>query len=246
MTNGVFVTGTGTGVGKTFITSILVHGLRRRGVDAVPAKPFQTGALTNAEGRLCAPDLLEAADSCDIQLTDEEEALLAPCLYEPACSPHLAAAMSGREPDLDAVLASLEKAGANRDFLVVEGAGGIMVPISDGVLMADFAARLGMPAVVVALAGLGTINHTLLTLGALRHRGIKIAGVILNEVNPADGDDEFIVEDNIRTITRLGGVPVAGRIPFRPTATPWPPAILEECGALLDIWKDLPEGARPA
>lgn len=236
MDNGVFVTGTGTGVGKTFISAVLVRGLRSRGVDAVPAKPFQTGALTNAEGRLCAPDLLEVADSCGISLHGEEERLLAPCLYEPACSPHLAASMAGSPPDVPAVMQALEKAATRREFLVVEGAGGVMVPLVDDFLMIDLMERLRLPVIVVALAGLGTINHTLLTLAALRHRGLEVLGVVLNEVNPAEGDEEYIVEDNMRTIARLGGVPVLGRVPYRATGAPWPEAILEEAGGMINVW----------
>jgi dethiobiotin synthase len=210
---GFFVTGTGTGVGKTVATTLLVHGLRAAGIDAVPAKPIQTGCVPGADGALLAPDLVEVLAATHLDPDPETRALMAPLCYTDACSPHLAAAREGRPVNTAAVVAALKELNTRHEWIVAEGAGGIMVPLDGDTLMIDLVAWLGLPVVVVAHAGLGTINHTLLTLGALSARGITAAGVILNEVDPVAPEDVYIIEDNMQSIARLGRVDVLGRIP---------------------------------
>lgn len=224
---GIFITGTGTGVGKTYVTCALLRALRQQGVDAAPMKPFQTGALRDG-ATLHAPDLEEALDAAGLRPTAEELPLMVPFLYEPACSPHLAARLIGVvEPDAsmpsltEQVMERVEALLARHEFLVVEGAGGVLVPLSTHETMRDLMAGLGFPVLVVAQAGLGTLNHTLLTLEALRRVGIQVLGVLLNEAGP--DAPEYIVEDNLEYLRQRGSVPVLGLIRNEEKA----PAVME-------------------
>lgn len=176
---GVFVTGTGTGVGKTVVSAGLASAL---GGDYW--KPVQTGCLedsdTDTVTRLAALGPGRAHPPAHV--------------YEAPLSPHEAARLEGAAIDL----ADFELPGTDR-ALVVEGAGGLLVPLNDRHTMADLISRLGLPCVLVALSGLGTINHTLLSLEALKARHIPLLGVIMN------GEPNAANADAIRT---FGGVPV--------------------------------------
>lgn len=179
---GVFVTGTDTGVGKTMVSAWLV-----RGWQAAYWKPVQSGTADGWDA--------------DVVRTVAPQAPIHPSTYalpEPL-SPHAAAMQAGTEIQLDAFHLPPE-----RRPLVVEGAGGVLVPLNDRHTMADLMQRLGLPVVVVARSGLGTINHTLLTIEALRRRQIAIAGVVLNgPANPS----------NRQAIEHFGGVAVVDELP---------------------------------
>ena len=212
MTRGIFITGTGTGVGKTIVTAAILRAARAAGIDAVPFKPVQTGAV-DGPGGLRAPDVEFCLAAAGLRLEPDEAALMAPLLYKPACSPHLAARIEARPADLDTIRSCAETLLARHDAVIVEGAGGVMVPLNDSATMLDLMAALALPVLVVAINGLGTINHTLLTLSALRQAGIEVLGVVLNQPDPPAGADEFIRRDNPETIARFGGVAVLGRLP---------------------------------
>jgi dethiobiotin synthetase len=192
---GIFVTGTDTGVGKTWITAALVLALRERGHRALPVKPVQTGHRDGDPGDL---------DFTLARLDEAPPVALRPHLNRarlpmPA-SPHLAAQRAGlalRVEDLAADVAAVQRSG----FLpVVEGAGGLLVPLNDRETMADLAARCGLPIVLVARGGLGTLNHTLLSVEAVRARRLPIAGLVINDHASSWGEIE---EDNLRTLARL-------------------------------------------
>lgn len=202
---GVFVTGTDTGVGKTFVAGALLGALRRCGCDAVPMKPVQTGCR-GRRGALCAPDLDYCLAAAGLRPSSEEKALMAPYRFRPACSPHLAASLAGTGIRVARILAAARRLAAAHGFLVVEGAGGVLVPLGGGVCMGDLMQRLGLPVLLVARPGLGTINHTLLSLEALRQRGLCVAGVIFNHACPDRAD--VIARDNVETVERLGRVRV--------------------------------------
>jgi dethiobiotin synthase len=225
---GLFITGTDTGVGKTIVAAGIVRRLRARGFDAVPMKPVQTGCARRADGSLDAPDLEFVLRAAGMTATEEEAALMCPYRYEPACSPHLAGRMAGREVKIGDIVKCAEKVRSaecgmrnqnERRVLVVEGAGGVMVPIDEIETMVDLMRRLGLPVVVVARAGLGTINHTLLTVGALRGAGMTVAGVVFNRTEAGGEADAFICEDNAATIARLGAVTILGCLPWLPGLT---------------------------
>lgn len=214
MIEGLFVTATGTGVGKTLVTAGVLRNLRRRGVAAMAMKPVQTGAAPDAQGRLDAPDLAFVRQAAGLEMDEATCALAAPFLYEPACSPHLAARLAGRPIRFERILDCAKKLAARHEMLVVEGAGGLMVPLGEDGMMIDLAAALCLPVLLVAQSGLGTINHTLLSLEALRHRGLRVLGVILNDTQPLNESERFIHDDNANAIATFGGAPVLARIPW--------------------------------
>lgn len=200
---GYFVTGTDTGVGKTCVTAALVAIWRGLGVTALPMKPIQTGAACEF-GALRSPDLDFCLNSCGLRLNDADYALASRYRFETPCSPHLAARMAGATIAINNVRADCEALALNHDALVVEGAGGLLVPINEKQSMLDLMVALALPVVVVARPTIGTLNHTLLTLAELRRHGLEIAGVVLNDSVPMEwGAIEY---DNLETIQRLGKV----------------------------------------
>jgi len=212
MIRGVFITGTGTGVGKTVVTAAILRAARGAGIDAVPFKPVQTGAADGPDG-LRSPDVEFCLAAAGLKARPDEAALMAPVLYKPACSPHLAARIEDRPVDLDSICSCAAALLARHDALVVEGAGGVMVPLNESRTMLDLMAMLGMPVLVVAANALGAINHTLLALAALRAAGIEVLGVVFNQPDAPAEADEFIRRDNPETIARLGGLAVLGSLP---------------------------------
>ena len=180
----LFITGTGTEVGKTMVTAGLLRGMRRRGVDAVPMKPVQTGGQTGPRG-FEAPDLQFSLETAGPNPGPEERALMNPYCYEPACSPHLAGRMAGHYPDIGHIVACAEKLRAVHDAVLIEGAGGLMVPLDESRTTLDLIQALGCPVLLVAHIGLGAINHTLLSVTVLRQAGIPLLGVVFNAPNRA-------------------------------------------------------------
>ena len=139
---------------------------------------------------------------------------MCPYRYAPACSPHLAARMAGDEIQIDEILAAAGKLAASGAALIVEGAGGVFVPLSRRQSMIDLMTRLALPVVLVARGTLGTINHTLLSLQALRAAELNVLGVVLCDCRPTDRD--FVREDNPRAIAEHGAVEILGEIPYLP------------------------------
>ncbi|MBX0323296.1 dethiobiotin synthase [Halomicroarcula sp. F13] len=170
---GLFVVGTGTGVGKTVVTAGLTGWLRARGRDAVAVKPCQTGYPPD-------DDAAFVADACG---TDAA----ATCLrrLEPALAPEVAADVADADLSYDEIRSGVRAAVAAHDVGVVEGIGGLRVPLADGEEVLDLVADLGLPALVVARSGLGTLNHTGLTVDALRANGVPVHGIVLNEYQGA-------------------------------------------------------------
>lgn len=214
MIPGLFVTATGTDVGKTMTVAGIMRQLRRRGVEAMVMKPVQTGAVADGQGRVVAPDIDFVLRAARLEVDAQDMPHVAPYLYEPACSPHLAAELSGRPIRFDAIAESARRLAARHEFLVVEGAGGLMVPLGEDGLMIDLAAKLAMPVLLAAHSGLGAINHVLLSLEALRRRNLRILGVVLNDARPVSEAERFIHDDNARAIKSFGNVRVLARIPW--------------------------------
>lgn len=213
MRNGVFVTGTGTGVGKTLTTAILLKILLAEGIDVVPMKPVQTGAECDRSGNFVAPDLDFLLQMAGLESSSKERSLMNPYLFQPACSPHLAANLEDRPIEFPKIVSAFSELLENHQFVIVEGAGGALVPIDSKLLMTDLMLELDLPVVVVANSQLGTINHTLLTLEALRNRGIPILGLVLSDQDESAADD-FIANDNVKLLTERAGVPLLMRVPF--------------------------------
>lgn len=202
---GVFVTGTDTGVGKTYVSAALLSALRASGVDAVPMKPVQTGCACR-QGKLVVPDLSRCLKTAGLTPREAELAPMAPYRFRPACSPHLAARLAGVRISLPVIVQAFRQLSRNHDCVVVEGAGGVLVPLDERKTMLDLMVRLSLPVVLVARPGLGTINHTLLSLRTLRDARLTVLGVVLNQSTP--GRWGRIEEDNRRTLERLGQVTV--------------------------------------
>jgi dethiobiotin synthase len=215
---GIFVAGTGTDVGKTVVTAGVLRWLRRtlRGHSfaGMVMKPVQTGCKVDADGRMIAPDIDFVLRAANVTVDQETLAHLSPYLFGPACSPHLAARMAGRRIEIARILASAQWLASRYQRLVVESAGGVAVPLNECQTMLDLAWELGMPVLLVGHSGLGTINHVLLSLEAIRRRGCTLLGVILNDIHPVSGSDSYIHEDNVRTIESFGKVRAVTRIPY--------------------------------
>ena len=207
---GLFITGTDTGVGKTVVAAGLLRRLRRAGVDAAPMKPVQTGAA-RADGRLVSGDLERCLDAAGMTPSPDERAAMCPFLYEPACSPHLAGRLAGSYPEIAAIEEAAAFLGARHAAVLVEGAGGVLAPLNEQETMLDLMRALALPVLLVARGTLGTINHTLLSLRALRGAGLTVAGVAVNDCDAAPRD--AVWEDNPRAIAQFGAVPILGEIP---------------------------------
>ena len=179
---GFFITGTDTGVGKTVAACALVRALRERGVDVGVMKPIETGV--GDRGPL---DAIALRDAAGVKDTIEE---VCPLQFALPAAPNVAAAAEGRSVELDVVRDVYAALAARHEVMIVEGAGGLLVPNAGGQDMGDLAKDLRLPLVVVARMALGTINHTLLTLREIERRDLALAGVVLSESNgelsPAD------------------------------------------------------------
>jgi len=197
MADGVFVTGTGTEVGKTVVAATIARTLAGEDKRVAVFKPAVTGL---DEGVETDHELLGRASGSG--QSDEE---IAPYRYGPPASPHLAAALAGEEIDPARLREAAGVAADGADAIVCEGVGGFLVPLAPGYLVRDLAVDLGYPLVVVAAPGLGTINHTLLTVEAACAAGLEVAAVILNPWPEAPSEIE---RDNRETIAALGGVEV--------------------------------------
>ena len=197
MTTGIFVTGTGTEVGKTVVAAVLARTAVASGSRVKVFKPAVSGLDEPGE-----PDhelLRRAAGSTQ---TDDE---IAPYRYGPPVSPHLGAQLAGERISPERLRAAAAEAGRGADLLVVEGVGGLMVPLTLGYLVREFARDLGYASMIAAPSGLGTINHTLLTIESLRSVGLEVSGVVLT---PWPAEPSEVERSNREAIERLGSLPV--------------------------------------
>jgi dethiobiotin synthetase len=210
--DGVFVTGTGTEVGKTVLAAVLARNLAATGGSVAVFKPAVTGLEEPGESDHAL--LRRAAGSGQ---SDEQ---IAPYRYLPPASPHLAAELEGRPIDPGRLLDAAHAAAEGADALVCEGVGGLLVPLTRDYLVRDLASDLGLPLAIASGPGLGTINHTMLTIEAARAAALDVAMVVLTPWPPSPSRVE---ESNRETIASLGGVRVETlpRLDLRDPAS-WP------------------------
>lgn len=200
---GIFVTGTDTDVGKTYVSSIILRELREAGFSVGASKPACSGAvLEEGEPRWADLDqLAEAAGISDIDLICNQR-------FQAPLAPPVAARLEDSQTDLLAMQESLLAWESRSDIVVVEGVGGLLCPLTEQKSVADFAAWAGFPLLIVARLGLGTINHTLLTIEAATRRGLAVTGVVLN-----DGDglaDSPAGQTNFDELANRTDVPILG------------------------------------
>jgi len=183
----LFLTGTDTGVGKTYAAALLVRALRRAGLDTAPMKPFCCGEREDA---------LALHAACDGAVPLD---VINPIWYATPAAPYTAARVENRPADLDLVRRSFQQLRAQHRSLIVEGVGGWMAPIAKDYYVADLAAEFGLPVAVVVRNRLGALNHALLTVCDIRRLGLPFAGIIFNRTeednNPATTTNRALLEE---------------------------------------------------
>jgi dethiobiotin synthetase len=201
---GLFITGTDTGVGKTIVAAGLAASLRHSGFDIGVMKPFETGFSLRSSDAVFLKKIAAVKDSLDS---------VCPYRLKHPLSPFTAAKIENVSIRFETIARAYEALLQNHQALLVEGAGGLLVPITREKMMADLALCLKLPVLIVSRTGLGTINHTLLSVEAARKRGVEVAGVIFNHVGPRRGLAE---KTNPSVIRHFLDVPILGEIPYAP------------------------------
>ena len=207
---GLFITGTDTGVGKTLVTAALAAWCRGRGVDVGVMKPISCGGSVRA----AESDTSLLARAARV---DDPPELITPVQFRDPLAPYAATLRSGRRVEWRRIARSFAELRRRHDVLLVEGIGGLLVPIDRRRTAADLAKRLRLPCLIVARLRLGTLNHTLLTVEAARRRGLAVAGVLLNAVEPPSrsAGGRLAERTNPSVLARCLSVPVLGVLPHR-------------------------------
>ncbi len=202
---GVLISGTDTDVGKTYVTALIARELVNAGVKLGVYKPACSGAdVTDGQEHWADLETLSQASG----ITDHDR--ICQQRFAAPLAPPVAARQAGGSVDWDVIQAGLTRWESDADFVLVEGVGGLLCPLTDSHSMADFAVWTGLPVIIVARLGLGTINHTLLTLEAADRRELCIEGVILNDAD--DQADTPAAATNVAELARLSSVPVLGTV----------------------------------
>ena len=208
MSKSLFVTGTGTDVGKTYVTGLVIKKLAKSGVRAAYYKAAMSGNERRADGTLIPGDALSVKEVSGISQPLEE---MCPYIYENAYSPHLAARIEGGPVELSVVQEGFCRVSGAYDYVTVEGSGGILCPIrydEERIMLEDVIKALDLSCLLVADAGLGTINSVALTVEYMRARKLPIVGLIFNRFHPGD----VMEEDNIRMCEELTGLKTLARV----------------------------------
>jgi len=204
---GIFVTGTDTGVGKTVIVGLLARYLSEKGLNVVTQKWIQTGSSSFGSSDVMTHLEIAGLDRKKLQKYFNQ---MLPCVFRTPCSPHLASQTEKRKVNLGKIKKSFRQLSREFDFVIVEGVGGTLVPFDKKSLVIDIAKKIDLPVLIVALNKLGAINHTLLTIEALRAREFKILGIIFNNVR---NEGKFILKDNPGIIRAISEERILGILP---------------------------------
>ena len=204
---GYFITGTDTGVGKTVVTACLAAFFKSRGEDVGVMKPIETGV---------SPECSSSANSDArflMEVTGVRDPLEDVCPYtlKPAASPYQAARIEGKELDPEKILDRFRALQSRHSMMLVEGIGGLLVPITVHYNVADLALKVDLPLIIVSRVKLGTLNHTLLTINAAREKGLQVKGVILNSTDAEEWD--AIEAEQGSLIEKLSDTPILGVCP---------------------------------
>lgn len=223
----VLVTGTDLGVGKTYVAAGLARLLRDRGIDVGVMKPIELGwERENGEWPPDAETLREAAG------VDDAVEDVVPYTFADMVAPQVAADRLRTPIEPEVMKAALDRLRAKHQIVIVEGAGGIAVPIDDGFDLASFAEMCGLPVLVVSRAHVGTLNHTFLTVHYAKSRGLDVVGIVANRLDQALQDPS--TPTNAKMMERMCGVPVLGVVPFKPEADTLE-EVVNTCSACFDM-----------
>ncbi|MDE2070549.1 MAG: dethiobiotin synthase [Gammaproteobacteria bacterium] len=209
---GFFITGTDTGVGKTWVAAAMLHALVRKGLKTVGMKPVASGSVPTPEG-LRNDDALQLQAAANLP---RPYALVNPYTFAPPIAPHLAAAEAGATIALPRILESFRQLCAGADAVIVEGVGGWQVPLGESWGVPELAQALGLPVILVVGLRLGCLNHALLSARAIRADGLMLAGWIANSLDP----DFERRSENLATLQRGLNAPLLADVPWRPGCTP--------------------------
>lgn len=208
MAKGFFITGTDTGAGKTVVAGALIKAAQALGLKVCGMKPLETGCK-KINGELFPSDGDFLRRMAGVY---EPLSLITPCTYENPLAPMVAADIEEKPADMDAMKNSFKKLSEKYESVIVEGIGGLLVPITRNYFVLDLIKEIDLPVIITAKAGLGTINHTLLTLNCALANNINVAGIIINYNQPSQ---VTIAENtNMQAIKELGSVPVIGSFPY--------------------------------
>lgn len=209
---GYFISGTDTGVGKTVVAAAVATGLRLRGVKVGVMKPIETGVQEAGEQVSDGRRLCSAAG-----VTDARD-MVSPYRFGPPLAPLAAARVAGIEIEPQNLLVAFRSLASRYAMVLVEGVGGVMVPIAPNMFVVDLMGMLGLPVLLVARPTLGSVNHALLSLRQLKDRAIPLAGIVLNRTAMGGGSPEQVTQERstVALIKELTGVPVFGPLPYVP------------------------------
>lgn len=211
VSKGIFVVGTGTDIGKTYVTGLLLKYLRDNGYNATYFKAALSGAIRDEKGSLIPGDAVEVLSMAGLE---EDTDFLVPYIYEAEVSPHLASQIEGNPVDLNVVKEAYEDVSQKYEYIVMEGSGGIVCPIryegkddENNIMLEDIIKYLDLDVILIADAGLGTINSIVTTVEYLKNRNIHVCGIIMNNYK-----DELMENDNIKMVEDLCDVPVIAKV----------------------------------
>jgi dethiobiotin synthetase len=208
MNKGIFITGTDTGIGKTFVAVGLIKAMRAKGLSVCPMKPVETGCMIK-QGKLIPGDTNKLIKASGI---NEPVDLINPYRLRHPLAPSVAAEIEGVKINKKKIFSAYDRLSKKYEITIVEGAGGIMVPVYKKYFFLDLAKDLDLHVVIVSRTGLGTINHSLLTIEAARNKGLDVLGVIFNCAGKTKKD--LSEKTNPGVIEKLGGAPVLSIVPY--------------------------------
>ncbi len=209
MKRGIFITGTDTGVGKTYVAAGIARALVHAGVNAGVMKPAETGCIRQS-GRLIPRDAMLLMKSSAAR---DALALVNPYRFQKPLAPFVSAELEGTQIIPGKIMKAYHELAQRHDFMIIEGAGGIMVPLKHDYTFRELARDMGLPVLIVARPGLGTINHTLLTVASLNEKRIDIAGIVINQAKR--GKMGLAEKTNPALIEKMCGVHVLGILSYR-------------------------------
>ncbi len=206
--NGFFITGTDTGIGKTVVTACLTALFKSQDMDVGVMKPIETGVdpVCSSSANSDAKFLMESSSSTD---TEEE---VCPYRFKTPASPYQAAQIAGTQIQPSTILEKFKVLQSRHSMMMVEGIGGLLVPITYKYSVADLALKIGLPLIIVSRFRVGTLNHTLLTINAAQQYGLKIKGIILNQLEDGVLNDVEIKQGEL--IEEFSGIPILGTFPY--------------------------------